>query len=171
MLSLDVTDLRVLIIEDNAHFRSFLRSLLEVAGITHIREASDGREALEILKEYPADLATVDQKMAGVSGLEFVRQVRDELTSPCPFLPIIMMTGNTDADLIMQAREAGVNDLVTKPVSALSLLARVQAILENVRPFVRTADYFGPDRRQTFKKHGGVERRKEQSPFIMPKTS
>jgi two-component system, chemotaxis family, chemotaxis protein CheY len=168
MLSIDVSDLKVLIIEDNLHFRTFLKSLLQALGVNQVREARDGQEAMDILKEFPADLATLDQKMAGVSGLEFVAMVRDEATSPAPFLPIIMMTGNTDAELLKLASDAGVNDFVTKPVSAMSFLARIQSVLENKRPFVRSSTYFGPDRRLNYVVYEGDEKRIEITVFIIP---
>lgn len=168
MLSIDVSDLKVLIIEDNLHFRTFLKSLLQALGIGDVREARDGQEAIDILADFPANLATLDQKMAGVSGLEFVAMVRDEASSPAPFLPIIMMTGNTDAELLKQASDAGVNDFVTKPVSATSFLARIQSVLEDPRLFVRSDDYFGPDRRLCHSRFEGDEKRIEQANLITP---
>lgn len=168
MLSIDVSGLKVLIIEDNLHFRTFLKSLLEALGICDVREARDGQEAMDILAEFPADLATLDQKMAGVSGLEFVAMVRDEATSPAPFLPIIMMTGDTDDALLKRASDAGVNDFVTKPVSATSFLVRIQSVLENPRPFVRSESYFGPERRLKHVAFDGAEQRIKQASLITP---
>ncbi len=162
-----VQDLRLLVVEDNAHFRELVRTVIRALGVTDIVEATEGGEALARLRESPADIAIVDWKMQGMDGFDFMRALRDEATSPAPFLPVILVTGYMDPTLAAQARDAGVNEVLAKPISAKSLLARVRSVLEKPRAFVRTDTYFGPDRRRRQVAYRGPERRQNR-PRLIP---
>ena len=59
-----------------------------------------------------------------------------------------MMTGHSERSRVVEARDAGVTEFVAKPLTAKSVLERMQAVIFHPRPFVRTATYFGPDRRR-----------------------
>jgi DNA-binding response OmpR family regulator len=63
---------------------------------------------------------------------------------------------------VQQARDAGINEFLAKPVSVKAMLARLTAVIEYPRPFVRTANYFGPcRRRRNSEDYAGPERRSE----------
>src|SRR2546423_87136 len=94
---------------------------------------------------------------AGLAGPP--RHIRSSPDSPDPFAPIVMLSGHTEKARVMQARDAGITEFMAKPVSARSLYARIVSIIENPRPFVRTKDYFGPDRRRQMLPFEGPERR------------
>ena len=140
--------LRVLVVEDNQHMRSLLRSLLNSIGIREIHEAANGTAALDILREKPCDLILSDLAMKPMDGIDFTREVRLSPRSPNPFLPVIMVTGHTERHKVEAARDAGVTEFIAKPVTAQSLFARIAEILERPRAFVRCESYFGPDRRR-----------------------
>ena len=161
MNSFDVSAIRVLIVEDNLHFRMLVRTILEALGVETIEEARDGAEAIDVLDGYEADLAILDWKMDGVDGVECVRRIRALENSPNRYLPIIMVTGYTEDKLIRAARDAGVNDFLGKPISAKSLLSRIVAVLETPMPFVEADTYFGPDRRRRQIEFDGTDRRKD----------
>ena len=160
--------LRILIIEDNVHFSTHLRSILQALGVEDIEEARDGAEALEVLKSCSADLVIADWKMDGIDGVECVRLIRADGESPNRFLPIIMVTGYTEKKLIRNALDAGVNDFLAKPISARSLLSRITSVLSENRPFVDAVTYFGPDRRRRQIKFSGAERRSREAALINP---
>ena len=128
--------------------RRLLRSILAALGFQDIREADGAKEAYGSLTQYPPDFVIADWHMKPVDGLEFIRMVRLGADSPNPFLPIIMLTGHTELRRVIEARDAGANEVMAKPISARALYARILSIIEEPRPFVRTADYFGPDRRR-----------------------
>jgi len=128
--------------------RSIALTLLESFGITQIRDAASGSEGLRIAKVWPADVALVDFKMEPMNGVEFTRIVRNAPDSRNPYLPIIMMTGHSAVVRVMEARDAGVTEFIAKPLSAKTLLNRLNSVLYTPRPFVRTRTYFGPDRRR-----------------------
>ena len=86
--------------------------------------------------------------MEPVDGLQFVRMVRNERRSPAPYVPIIMVTGFTDKQRVEEARDAGVSEFLAKPVTIEALNARIETIINRPRPFIRTGEFFGPDRRR-----------------------
>ena len=59
-----------------------------------------------------------------------------------------MLSGFTEYRRVVEARDAGVNEFLAKPISAKALYQRFASIIDNPRPFIRTQDYFGPDRRR-----------------------
>jgi len=140
--------LKVLLVDDNAHMRTITSAVLQSAGIRLVREAADGAAALEILRDYAADLVIVDFKMFPLDGVEFTRLVRNSPDTVNPYLPIIMMTGHSEKSRIVEARDAGVTEFVVKPITAKAILDRIQSVIFHPRPFVKTDDYFGPDRRR-----------------------
>ena len=60
-----------------------------------------------------------------------------------------MMTGHSEKSRVYEARDAGVTEFVVKPITAKAIFDRIQAVIFRPRPFVKTADYFGPDRRRS----------------------
>ena len=166
MSSVDVTQLKILIVEDNVHFRTLIHSILQALGMETLDEARDGMEALEILGEAEPDLVILDWKMDGMDGVECVRQIR-ALDGPNRFVPIIMVTGYTETSLKRKARDAGVNDFLGKPISPQSILGRIVSVMENAPDFHQTDDYFGPDRRRRERPHDGPDRRVDQRPPVV----
>ena len=140
--------LRVLLVDDNQHMRAIVTTVLSGVGVTLVRETRDGAEALELLREWPADLAIVDFQMQPLDGVEFTRLVRNSPDSRNPYLPIIMMTGHSERTRVEEARDAGVTEFVAKPLTAKAVLERINAVIYRPRAFIRTESYLGPDRRR-----------------------
>ncbi len=143
-----LNNVRVLIVDDQDFIRSLLRHILGVLGCKQITDASDGNVAWEIIQDNPPDMLIVDWEMEPMNGIELIKKVRTDPASPDKFMPIIMITAHSERPRIIAARDAGVNEFVMKPVSARTLFSRLNAIIEHPRRFVRTGDYFGPDRRR-----------------------
>jgi CheY-like chemotaxis protein len=143
-----LSDIHVLIVDDNDNMREIISVMLKGAGIKKIKAVADGEEAIRTLAWFSADLAVVDYNMSPVNGVEFTRFIRGSPLSPNPFLPIILMTGHAERAKVVAARDAGINEFMVKPVTARGLLGRFHNVLAKPRPFVRTAKYFGPDRRR-----------------------
>lgn len=163
MASLDTSvPLTVMIVDDNHHMISLIKELLKSVGIHDIKEASDPIDAFEMLRTTAIDILIVDLSMPMIDGVEFVQMIRTGADSPNPFLPVIMVTGHSEKSKVMAARDAGVNEFLVKPINAKSLLMRLQSIIDNPRPFIRSGGYFGPDRRRMAKKnYEGPWRRKD----------
>jgi DNA-binding response OmpR family regulator len=137
-----------LILDDNAHMRGLLRVILASFGLRHIEEAQDGMEALGILAGGDIDIAFVDFKLGGTDGLEFCRHIRTHSESPNIYLPIIMITAYSERRRVLDAINAGVDEFLVKPVRAIDVANRINAVIERRRPFIEAGAYFGPDRRR-----------------------
>jgi two-component system chemotaxis response regulator CheY len=140
--------LKALIVEDNVHMRTLLRSLLTALGIKQVYEAGNGADAFVILREKSPDMILTDLSMKPVDGIAFTREVRLSHDSPNPYVPIVMITGHTERHRVEAARDAGVTEFLAKPITAQGVFLRIAEIVERPRPYVRCADYFGPDRRR-----------------------
>jgi two-component system, chemotaxis family, chemotaxis protein CheY len=140
--------LKALVVEDNVHMRTLLRSLLVALGMRSVFEAANGEEAFVILRDKAPDLVLTDLTMKPTDGIAFTREVRQSKSSPNPYVPIIMVTGHTERHRVEAARDAGVTEFLAKPVTAQNLFLRIAEIVERPRPYVRCAAYFGPDRRR-----------------------
>ncbi len=157
--AINIEDVKILVVDDNAFMRSLIRQLLKALGAREIFEASDGREGYEVARQVNPDIALVDWVMEPEDGLAFVKNVRGAEDSPNRLMPIIMVSGYSEESRVLAARDAGVNEFVVKPLSAASLFSRIQWVIENPRRFVTTDTYFGPDRRHKDVPFKGEDRR------------
>ena len=137
-----------LILDDNAHMRGLVRVILTGFGVRRIEEAADCSAAMNVISGGDIDMAFVDMKLAGQSGLEFCRSVRNSADSPDIYLPLIMVTAYSERNRVLDAINAGVDEFLVKPIRAVDVANRVNAIIERRRPFVKCGAYFGPDRRR-----------------------
>jgi two-component system, chemotaxis family, chemotaxis protein CheY len=147
-MSTGLEALRVMVADDNQHMRAILVTMLSSFGIKAVREVRDGSDAIEALRRWPADLAVVDFHMEPVDGVAFTKLVRTSPDTPNPYLPIIMLTGHSEMHRVTEARDAGVTEFIVKPLTAKVLVDRINACIYRQRPFIRSANYFGPDRRR-----------------------
>lgn len=162
-------DLRVLVVDDNDHMRALLRAMLHAIGLHEVLEARDGSQAMHRLREQEVDVIITDLWMEPLDGLDFVRLVRRSPNSPCPMVPIIMVTGHATLGHVHEARDAGVDELLTKPVAARDLVDRLHKVVEHRRPYVRAGDYFGPERRRKADAaYDGPKRRAEDEAVVKP---
>jgi two-component system, chemotaxis family, chemotaxis protein CheY len=145
---LDLSRLSVLVADDNPHARNIVLALLRGAGITDVQLCGSGAEALDFLRSATPDFAIIDYKMEPIDGVQLTQIIRNSPDSASPYLPIIMLTAFADKARVMEARDAGVHEIVVKPVSAAALFSRIRAVILKSRPFIRSAGYFGPDRRR-----------------------
>ncbi len=140
--------LRALIVEDNAHMRTLLCSLLHAFGIRQAYECDEGDEAFAEICARKLDFVLTDLSMAPMDGIEFARRIRAHPSSPNAYAPIIMVTGHTERPRVEAARDAGVTEFLAKPITAANLMLRLAEIVERPRPFVKCDTHFGPDRRR-----------------------
>ena len=147
-MAYDLSDLSALLVDDSLHMRRILRMLLHGLGLRNVIEAEDGAAALELFSQTGPDLIITDWVMPVFDGLELTRSVRNQKTSINPYVPIIMVTGFAERSRVIQARDAGINEFLVKPISAKELYLRIESCVSEPRPFVKTQTFFGPDRRR-----------------------
>src|SRR5580698_4845724 len=154
--------LKILVVDDNIHMRKLVTTALQAFGVSQIYEADSGERAWTVLREANPDVIVLDWVMEGMSGLELVSMIRANPASPNPFVPVIMLTGHTSLEHVREARDAGINEFIAKPVSVKTMMSRLVAVIEHPRPYVRTKGYFGPcRRRRSLDEYRGPERRSE----------
>ena len=155
-----LADLKTLIIDDNAHMRELVRAILFSFNMRNIVVAADATTGLAAVHEGGVDLAFVDFRLGDLDGLAFCREIRMGEDSPDPYLPIIMITAYSERSRVKQALDCGIDEFLVKPVRANDVAARINAVVQRRRAFVKSPDYFGPDRRRRKNpKYGGPFRR------------
>ena len=113
---------RILVVDDEADVRSFLTAILKKNGYETVT-ASDGRKALEIVKEQPIDLVTLDLMMPNQTGTDFYRKlVKDDKLSQ---IPVIIISGLTGRHLAVKEPVA----VFDKPIDPDELMAAVERAL------------------------------------------
>ena len=153
---------KVLVVDDNVHMRKLVVTILQAFGVIQIYEADSGERGWTIVRESNPDVIVLDWVMEAMSGLDFIQLIRTNPNTPNPFVPVIMLTGHTSLDHVRQARDAGVNEFIAKPVSVKTMMSRLVAVIEHPRPYVRTGGYFGPCRRRRgADEYRGPERRND----------
>src|ERR1700676_2839223 len=143
-----IQSLVVLVVDDNQYMRKMIRNLLVNWRIKDIYEANDGIAALDPIRSIAPDVVILDWEMPLLSGAELVRIVRSPGVFPMPDVPIIMLSGHGERWRVVEAVRLGVNEYLTKPVSAKSLYDRLVAITLQPRPNVQLGDYYGPEPRK-----------------------
>jgi signal transduction histidine kinase/DNA-binding NarL/FixJ family response regulator len=116
---------RVLLADDNADMRDYLRRLLEGAGY-EVEVVADGESALASARRLP-DLVLSDVMMPGMDGFELLERIRSDETTRD--VPCIMVSARAGAEARIEGLRAGADDYVVKPFSARELLARVSAVV------------------------------------------
>lgn len=140
--------LKALIASSDAQTRQNVRKLLQALALNQISEAEDAAAALAAIHATRFDLILCDMNLAPADGIAFTRLLRLSETSPNPYLPLILIASLTDRQSVEAARDAGVTEILAKPIAAQGLAARITEIVERPRSFVRCQSYFGPDRRR-----------------------
>lgn len=152
-------DIPIMIADDNLPMRTMVSAMLRACEFRTIFQCADGREAAEFVRERPVDIAIIDLKMPRLDGLAFTRWVRTGNEVRDPGLPIIMLTGHTDLATLIAARDAGVTEILSKPLCTEQLVRRINAVIMKPRPFVMAPRYAGPDRRRRERISPDLQRR------------
>lgn len=143
-----IANLKVLVVDDELTMRKVTRSLLQVIGVKTIFEAHDGRAGLDAVCTVTPDLVILDWEMPSPNGPEFMRHLRSPANFPFPDVPVIMLTAYGERSRVVEAVRLGVNEYLTKPVSAKAIYDRLVAIMAQPRAVVQLGDYYGPEPRK-----------------------
>lgn len=120
---------RALVVEDNDRFRELIVFVLKSIGATDIVEARDGREAIDSLRTFNADIVVMDWKMEVMDGLEWTRQIRAGVHAIDPQTPVILLTGQVSRESEAAGYAAGVNLFMGKPISLRKLQRGLTQVL------------------------------------------
>lgn len=124
----ELTDLRVLVVDDSLGIRLLARKLFTHLGFNDLEVVEDGFVALELMHQEPFDLAVIDWSMPKMSGLELLERIRSD--DDTKETPILLVTAEDEPEEMMQALKAGADNYMTKPYDAELLLEKIARVLE-----------------------------------------
>lgn len=122
----------ILVAEDHLPLLRDLSFILEIAGFDVV-SASDGREALDLMKRQRPDLVLTDIDMPNLNGYDLLRQMRAD--KKLASIPCVFMSGNDDYEHLMTALDLGAADYLPKPFDAYEVIDSVHMALTGVVPF------------------------------------
>jgi signal transduction histidine kinase len=118
---------RIILADDNADMRDYVRQLLEGQGFT-VEAVGDGEAALEAASKTPPDLILTDIMMPRLDGIQLLKRVRE--TPELAGTPVVMLSARAGEEAKIEALEAIADDYLAKPFAARELLARVKSNIE-----------------------------------------
>ncbi len=116
---------KILIIEDNADVRTYLKSMFEFDYV--VLEASDGKEGLDVVNSYIPDVVVSDVMMPEMDGMAFCKAVKSNVRTS--HVPVILLTARTSMVYAIEGLEKGADDYVTKPFHPKVLQLKVRNLL------------------------------------------
>lgn len=125
----DLSQCRVLVMEDNPSNQAVLTRLLNVIGITQIQIAADGIEGLHKVLSFKPDLIILDITMPRMSGQEVLYHLKS--APETRYIPVLVQTASDTREMREKAFSSGATDFITKPINPLEFFARVKVHLEN----------------------------------------
>ena len=125
----EMNNLRVLVVDANAHIRRLIATLLQALSVGEVREARNPAAALAMMLDRPPHLIIADFAGDATELVLFMHRIRrGELVDSRT--PVLGLAGSTHHAVLEQAREAGIDDVVAKPISALEIIQRARHLLE-----------------------------------------
>jgi putative two-component system response regulator len=115
----------ILIVDDESAGRETLEAILEGEGYL-LRMAENGRQALEMAREFPPDVILLDVMMPGMTGFEVCKVIRND--EKLAEVPIIIVTALDDRQALLEGLSGGADDFITKPYDRYELRARLSSI-------------------------------------------
>ena len=147
----------ILVIDESLKTRALLGSILSSLGVGTVLRAPNGGNALELIHEMRRqpervgvsgiDLIIAEWDMARVDGGALLRWIRHHRESPDRFLPFIAMSATPSEERVKAARDLGANQFIARPFTVDSLCNHIDSLVRSDRRYVKTGEYFGPDRR------------------------
>jgi len=123
---MNMSNLRILVVEDEDAIREMLVMVLEQATLL-VDAVPNAEQALQALAEKQVDLLLLDWMLPGISGVELARRLKKDPSYKD--LPIILLTARGEEEDKIRGLEIGADDYVTKPFSPKELLARIKAVM------------------------------------------
>ncbi|USG62404.1 response regulator [Sneathiella marina] len=151
--------LDILFVDDNKNMHLIVKHLLQAMDITNFRGCLNANNALKMMKKKQPDILITDLKMASLDGFELIERIRRGEDGCDPYVPILVLSGQTEIDTVIKARNVGATEFLAKPASVGSLYDRLVWMVENPRPFIKADEFLGPDRRRAMRGYEGLERR------------
>lgn len=134
----------VLVADDEEFSLSIVSRLFREIGIEEVHRASNGKEALDVLERdinHNIGLVVLDINMPKLNGLQVLKMIRTGKQGIYRSLPVVLLTGNTDRELVSAALALDADSFVAKPVSKAALENRILQISREDRPMKAVEEY------------------------------
>lgn len=188
-----LSKINLMVVNGDDKVASMLRDVLLNMGFGTVTTATDGYEAIQMMRQVDLDLIITDWEIEvkdradqeydefsdiitptdiwspipPKNGASFVQYLRSSRHSPNQYIPVIMLTSEAQRNRIQYARDAGVNEIMLKPVSAETLCFHIVQVIDHPREFITSKNYRGPCRRRMNQPAPGrLERRKKDIKII-----
>jgi len=120
-----MSNIRVLVVDDHAMFREGIRSLLQgQEDVETVGEATDGREAVEMVHQLTPEVVLMDIAMPGMGGLEATRRIHREY----PNVKVLVLTQYEDSEYILSMIKAGAKGYIAKTATASELVSAIRTV-------------------------------------------
>jgi putative two-component system response regulator len=123
-----IKNARVMIVDDNLANVVLLQRLLQAEGYTCVEGITDSREVKALFEANPYDLVLLDIRMPNLDGYQVMEQLRE--ISDSDYLPVMMLTAQTDHETKLKALDAGAMDFLHKPFDRVEALTRIRNMIE-----------------------------------------
>ncbi|MBY0432176.1 MAG: response regulator [Rhodospirillales bacterium] len=118
--------IRALVIDDQMFARRIVTTLLRQIGFAEVSEACDGAAGLEEVERLLPDVVICDIEMAPMDGLAFLEALREKKGIPMP--KVLFLTNHGESDIVLKARDLGVDAFILKPVTGIQLKRRIDHV-------------------------------------------
>jgi CheY-like chemotaxis protein len=147
MLQADIKSLRVLLVGGRAANVQVLRTAFGLLGLKQVSAEADSARAIEALRAQAFSAIFCDAGAEGYDGMTFPVAARQAPGILDPMAPLFVIYHNARQRQVEQARDIGVTDVLTHPVSAATIARKLEVAIVSPRPFIAAPTFFGPDRR------------------------
>jgi CheY-like chemotaxis protein len=161
-------NIQVMVLDGSTNAAEVLRKVFVRLGFNNITVVHDSYEGIRMMKSAPVHLIFADwelrvrkrrpisermgrqseEDVLSLNGTDFVKRLRQSPHSPNPFVPVVLIANENSRDQINMARDAGVNEVITKPLDVDEICRRIIDIVDDTRYFITAATYRGPCRRR-----------------------
>ena len=163
----NLAKVQIMILDSSERAANLIKNLLSNFGFSNVVIANDGYQGVQILRKLNIDLIFTDcdlkvyrnaasfsddtqelMEVVQISGVDFVRRLRHAPSSPNPYIPIVMLVDQIKPADIFKARDAGVDEIMVKPLNAATFCEHIINIIDSQRIFITAEAYKGPCRRR-----------------------
>ena len=120
---------KILVIDDNSDIRDLIQFIFEKAG-RQVIHGENGEKGLAQLRALRPDVVLLDATMPGISGLDVLKEIREDEDRDLRRIPVMMLTANSAEDDIAQAFALGASSYLVKPFKKEKILAEVDLMLQ-----------------------------------------
>jgi DNA-binding response OmpR family regulator len=145
----DFEKLDILVVADPLPLKMLIMPVLDEIGVRNIVSAVNIREGFNLFRRHTPTLAIVDWDMTQSSGVDLIKMIRRDATSPNQKAPVIVLANHeTATNRVTPARDLGANGFLIKPFTATDLRTQIASALDDSREFIVSQQFVGPNRRE-----------------------